>query len=249
MTRLLVAVSCGTAPRCARGAAANSVAMTPVGTRKARLLALHGFTQDAQTFRSRIGSMRKGLKSRADFVFVDAPHMISDVSDEVVASAGGQSAGRSWWAWEGGERPSQSATYKGWEPSLEAITAAMAAEAPVDGLMGFSQGATAAALYLSGLQDAGQQMPRFAILVGGFLPRDPAYAAAITKSKICIPTLHIYGQGDKLVSTERSKALMGAFDSELAEVYEHPGGHMVPTCTGEFKRVICDFVDLCASAC
>lgn len=42
---------------------------------------------------------------------------------------------------------------------------------------------------------------------------------------------------------------MGAFDSELAEVYEHPGGHMVPTCTGEFKRVICDFVDLCASAC
>jgi len=76
MTRLLVAVSCGTAPRCARGAAANSVAMTPVGTRKARLLALHGFTQDAQTFRSRIGSMRKGLKSRADFVFVDAPHMV-----------------------------------------------------------------------------------------------------------------------------------------------------------------------------
>ena len=28
----------------------------------------------AQVFRSRLGSMRKALKSRAEFVFVDAPH-------------------------------------------------------------------------------------------------------------------------------------------------------------------------------
>jgi acetyl esterase/lipase len=53
----------------------------------------------------------------------------------------------------------------GWEPSLAAIEGAAAAESqPVDGLIGFSQGATAAALYLAALQHEGKPLPRFAIL-------------------------------------------------------------------------------------
>jgi pimeloyl-ACP methyl ester carboxylesterase len=35
--------------------------------------------------------------------------------------------------------------------------------------------------------------------VGGFLPRDPSFAAAISAAKIRVPTLHIYGQADTLV--------------------------------------------------
>lgn len=43
---------------------------------KFRVLCLHGYGQSAEMFRNRIGSMRKALKSRVEFVFVDAPHAV-----------------------------------------------------------------------------------------------------------------------------------------------------------------------------
>lgn len=54
-----------------------------------------------QVFRSRIGSLRKALKSRAEFVFVDAPFAVAPeaTSAQAVAESGGSSGavGRSWW--------------------------------------------------------------------------------------------------------------------------------------------------------
>ena len=69
-------------------------------TRKLRLLCLHGYLQNADVLRSRIGSLRKGLKSRAEFFFVDAPYLVEAADDaEAAESDGGGSAGtgRSWW--------------------------------------------------------------------------------------------------------------------------------------------------------
>jgi hypothetical protein len=37
---------------------------------------LHGFMQTGSSFRSRVGSLRKALKSRAEFEFVDAPFLV-----------------------------------------------------------------------------------------------------------------------------------------------------------------------------
>ena len=41
---------------------------------KLKVLCLHGFTQNAEAFRARTGSVRKNLKSRIEFVFLDGPH-------------------------------------------------------------------------------------------------------------------------------------------------------------------------------
>lgn len=51
-----------------------------------------------QIFRSRIGSLRKALKSRAEFVFMDAP-FLAEGDAAAVAESGGDSSqqGRSWW--------------------------------------------------------------------------------------------------------------------------------------------------------
>ena len=54
----------------------------------------------------------------------------------------------------GSQRPSRAAHYRGWEASRQAIEAALAEHAPIDGLLGFSQGATAAALFLAGAHPA-----------------------------------------------------------------------------------------------
>jgi hypothetical protein len=43
---------------------------------KMRILCLHGYMQTGSVFRMKIGSLRKALKSRADFVFVDAPFQV-----------------------------------------------------------------------------------------------------------------------------------------------------------------------------
>ena len=53
----------------------------------------------AQVFSSRIGSVRKALKSRVEFVFVDAPQL----ADPEPSEAGGTSerpVGRTWWTWK-----------------------------------------------------------------------------------------------------------------------------------------------------
>lgn len=52
-----------------------------------------------QVFRSRIGSLRKALKSRAEFFFMDAPYLAEPDSDAAVADSGGERGlqGCSWW--------------------------------------------------------------------------------------------------------------------------------------------------------
>lgn len=66
----------------------------------------------AQSFRMRIGSTRKALKSRATFVFADATFAAGEVLSEAqVAEFGGTAQGRTWFRWRDaapGQRPSQS---------------------------------------------------------------------------------------------------------------------------------------------
>lgn len=49
-----------------------------------------------QVFRSRIGSLRKGLKSRVEFVFLDAPFLAEAADADELRETGGGEAGRSW---------------------------------------------------------------------------------------------------------------------------------------------------------
>ena len=51
-------------------------AVIPVASaaaQKARILCLHGYAQNSDFFRSRTGALRKGLRSVAEFYFIDAP--------------------------------------------------------------------------------------------------------------------------------------------------------------------------------
>lgn len=54
-----------------------------------------------QIFRGRVGSMRKALKGRAEFVFCDAPFPVEPqhADAQAVAESGGAAGalGRSWW--------------------------------------------------------------------------------------------------------------------------------------------------------
>ena len=81
-------------------AAATAAPSAP--ERKLRILCLHGYLQNAEVFRSRLGSMRKALKSRAEFIFIDGPHLAyhqpePEDASELTEGGNSSSQGRSWW--------------------------------------------------------------------------------------------------------------------------------------------------------
>ncbi|KAF6261144.1 serine hydrolase-domain-containing protein [Scenedesmus sp. NREL 46B-D3] len=220
---------------------------------KLKMLCLHGFLQNGNILRMRIGSMRKGLKSRVHFQFHDAPfHAASTLTEQQVAAMGGGADGLTWFLWSdlgADKRPSLALKYSNWDATYASLCDALRQQQP-DGLFGFSQGATAAALFLAALQTAQRQgkdldvrLPKFCVVCAGFLPRDPEYAALLEAAKVDVPTLFVMGTSDALIPPARSHALMDTFDQRTADMFEHPGAHMVPTCTGEFKQQMVAFLD------
>ena len=131
---------------------------------------------------------------------------VYDADDATAAAAGGRPGGRSWWLWNDTQdtaRPSKAKQYTQWNESLTTIAEALKEHAPVDGIFGFSQGATVIALFLAQCplqQSELNYLPKFAIFVGGFMPRDAQVADRITEGQPSIPSLHIYGQNDDLAS-------------------------------------------------
>eukprot|EP00195_Chlamydomonas_chlamydogama_P011637 CAMPEP_0202913136 /NCGR_PEP_ID=MMETSP1392-20130828/59652_1 /ASSEMBLY_ACC=CAM_ASM_000868 /TAXON_ID=225041 /ORGANISM="Chlamydomonas chlamydogama, Strain SAG 11-48b" /LENGTH=261 /DNA_ID=CAMNT_0049604281 /DNA_START=140 /DNA_END=925 /DNA_ORIENTATION=+ len=214
---------------------------------KLKLLCLHGYLQNSEVFKSRIGSMRKGMKSRLEFEFVQAPYEAQALGS-AAEEQGVEQGGRSWWQWtdvgpEG--RPSRAAHYTGWEAALDVLVAAIKEHRP-DGILGFSQGATATALLLACLPkvDLGDvPHPKFAIMVAGFLPRDPSYARILTSARPAVRSLFVYGTNDALVPPERTQQLIDTFEPSCVNTYVHGGAHLVPTCSGEFKQALVAFLD------
>lgn len=69
---------------------------------------------------------------------------------------------------------------------------------------------------------------KFAILVGGFLPRAQDLKELYdTCSSIQIPSLHVIGDTDQFVSPEVSRILLEKFHNP--ELLQHNGGHLVPS--------------------
>lgn len=69
----------------------NKSDLPPGEAQKLRILALHGYRQNAETFRQKTGSFRKLLKKYADFTYITAPHKVTtvcDVADTVTEDIG-----------------------------------------------------------------------------------------------------------------------------------------------------------------
>lgn len=109
-------------------------------TEKLKVLCLHGFRQNGESFKSKIGSFRKYVNKYADFVFVDAPHAappLGEVSEP-------EPSQRSWWF------NKDDGTFKGtnkfgpafgFDESLKKIEEIWIRDGPFQGILGFSQGA------------------------------------------------------------------------------------------------------------
>ena len=192
--------------------------MLPVsrGSSRLRVLCLHGYAQNGAVLRDRSGGFRKPLKkSRFELHYPDGPFGCT-ANGEDIATADADATRRAWWR----SMPSQD-TYVGWEETKASLIELWSTE-HFDGILGFSQGAGAAAMLAAELE------PRFAILISGFVPRDASAGAKLFAGvPASCPSLHVFGLEDTLVLPERSRALVGCFAN--AAVISHTGGHHIPS--------------------
>ncbi|XP_063812192.1 esterase OVCA2 [Pseudophryne corroboree] len=224
----------------------NKMAAPSVGSSSSkqvlRILALHGYRQNEQSFWERTGSLRKNLKNRAEIVMISAPLVIpcSDSDGENDP----REDPRGWW-FSDPEKAHFNATDEtkscsGLEQSMNALAKAFSELGPFNGVLGFSQGAALLAMLCS-LKQRGD--PRFqfdfAILVAGF--KSCAFDHTdFYKEPITIPSLHVYGDTDRVIPGEMSQELSSHFVNPV--ILTHPGGHYIPVCAAQ-KKVYFPFLD------
>lgn len=112
---------------------------------------------------------------------------------------------------------------------------------PFDGILGFSQGAALVAM-LCALQEQKLEADfnfRFAILVAGFCSVCSQHRRFYEGPAITIPSLHVFGQDDRVIPEEMSRDLLPAFDG--AQILVHPGGHFVPAASSH-RQTYQDFL-------
>lgn len=124
----------------------TSTSSSATAADKIKVLCLHGYRQNGDSFKSKLGSFRKNVQKYAEFVFVTAPHMAPPNNDSDASSTSGDlSDQRSWWfnkddgTFKGTNR---SGPAFGFEESVRLVEEVWAEEGPFQGLLGFSQGAS-----------------------------------------------------------------------------------------------------------
>lgn len=129
----------------------------------------------------------------------------------------------------------------GLEQSLEVVQMAVKELGPFDGILGFSQGAALVAMLCS-LQE--QKLDptfdfRFAILVAGFRSACAQHQYFYKDVNITVPSLHVFGQHDKVIQEQMSRDLLPLFPG--AQVLNHQGGHFVPAASAH-KHIYQEFL-------
>ncbi|XP_061659947.1 esterase OVCA2 [Syngnathoides biaculeatus] len=192
-----------------------------------RVLCLHGYRQNGASFREKTGALRKLLKKKVNFVYVDAPHLLEGAQ----GSGGEEPERRGWWFSDPGARTfsaqQRCEESSGLDESVAAVLQAVRRDGPFDGILGFSQGAALAAM-LCALQESGRKPDlafRFAVLVAGFRS-GCAQHLSFYSAPLATPSLHVLGLDDGVIPADMSRDLLPVFRDP--HVLTHPGGHFVP---------------------
>ncbi|OWB57656.1 hypothetical protein B5S28_g3619 [[Candida] boidinii] len=201
------------------------------------ILCLHGFAQNGPTFSAKASGIRKALKKVGyQTLFLDAPLDLTPEDLPFEASS------------LGADSSTETLNYRGWfktvpdfdiQPAFDSIKKVYQEHGPFVGILGFSQGAGLAGILLNnydavvGKEGAIDEL-KFGILYSNFKVTPEKYQKYY-HPKIKIPTLHIMGELDTLVSNDRSMAFYECCEESTATVLKHPGGHYVPN-TKEFVK-------------
>ncbi|XP_062870433.1 esterase OVCA2 [Trichomycterus rosablanca] len=221
----------------------SSAAASPL-----RILCVHGYRQNSSSFREKTGALRKLLRKQVEFIYMNAPHQIpssnaSQVQENCTKISDEDQRG--WWFSDvqahSFDARQECESSLGLEDSLEAVRTAVKDLGPFHGILGFSQGAALVAMVCA-LQEQKVEPSfdfSFAVLVAGFRSACAQHQRFYENVEITLPTLHVFGQDDKVIPEQMSRDLLPIFSA--AEVLTHPGGHFIPAASAH-KRIYLEFL-------
>jgi len=201
-----------------------------------RIVCLHGLYQSGEVFRRKIPAIQAALRNEAELLFVTAPHQCVPPAlqgkgklrtrNSKDRPSNSPSAHYGWWKHLPNSPDDEAiqSRQRQLEASLAALRSALEGH-QVDGVLGFSQGATLASLLCT---DMGARLakwrPRYAVIITGrcSVLRPEWYEAADQS----IPSLHVWGSQDQVVAPQLSNTLAQCFHQP--EVLTHDRGHVPP---------------------
>ncbi|KAJ6133776.1 Serine hydrolase FSH [Penicillium sp. IBT 18751x] len=229
-----------------------------------KILMIHGARQSGELFQAKIQALEKMIQRAlgphqprgADFVYPTAPFSLGspDGTSELRGRHGA-------WTWFQSDAIDE--IYLGLEGGLNSIGSILKDSGPFDGVVGFSEGAAAAAMVASLLEENRQDsfaqleaedgLPypayfatlghpplKFVVSISGYAASHPAYRAFYSPS-IRTPTLHFLGSMDSVVDESASMRLVESCQEPENEkkpiVIWHAGGHIVPSGKRELAAV------------
>ncbi|GAB2271391.1 hypothetical protein Dimus_006231 [Dionaea muscipula] len=205
------------------------------GIRKPRFLCLHGFRTSGEILKMQVGKWPESVLQKLDLVFVDAPFPALGKSDvEGIFSP-------PYYEWF--QFNKEFTEYTNFDECLEYIEDSMIKHAPIDGLLGFSQGAVLSAalpaLQAKGIALRRVQKVKFLIIIGGAKFKLESLAEKIYSSPIDCVSVHFLGKDDFLrpYGTELLKSFVDPV------VIHHPKGHTVPRLDEQSLQSMLGFVD------
>ncbi|KAL8482474.1 hypothetical protein ACS0TY_027967 [Phlomoides rotata] len=191
------------------------------GERKLRLLCLHGFRTSGEIIRKQVtGKWPESVLQKLDLVFVDAPFPCQGKSDvEGIFDP----PYYEWFQFNKGFTE-----YENFDECLAYIEDCIIKNGPIDGLLGFSQGAILSA-GLAGLQANGLAFTRvpklkLVVIIGGAKFRNTTVIEKAYSSPIKCPSVHFLGDQDFLKT--HGTELLDSFVDPV--VIRHPKGHTIP---------------------
>jgi len=196
-----------------------------------KVLTLHGFGSNLNVMQKQlqVSNFERELSSLIKFDKLEAIHEVPGRTESIPLTFNPP-----FYAWWRSKNIDGKISYEGWTKTLDYVQDYVIKEGPFEGLLGFSQGACLASVLL-GLQqlEKFESTFKFGILVGGFKSRFDGHSEAFCR-KISVPSLHIRGKQDPLVSQGRD--LASSFVDPI--VIEHEGGHVMPRMTETLKETV-----------
>ncbi|KAK9067802.1 hypothetical protein SSX86_011913 [Deinandra increscens subsp. villosa] len=208
---------------------------TTIIKRKPRILCLHGFRTSGEIFRTQMKKWPELVLEKLELFFPDAPFPCNGRSGvEGIFDP-------PYYEWFQSSKDFQE--YENFDECLEYIEECMIKLAPIDGLLGFSQGAILSAA-LPGLQAKGLALTRvpkigFVVIISGAKLKNKALAEKAYSLPIQCPSLHFLGDKDflKPYGIELLKSV------ENPVVIHHPKAHTIPRLDEESLETMLKFID------
>ncbi|KAJ3224641.1 hypothetical protein HK099_008118 [Clydaea vesicula] len=198
--------------------------------------------------------LRKKFKPEViEFTFINGPIKIIDE----------ESDGEEVFTWLNravtSEHDTEVVRLSGYQFTFDYLDQIIVKEGPFDGIFGFSQGSHIASVYLAYLQSNNSKTMealKFFVAISGFYERraqdylDDTLVDLKKNLPIQIPSLHVYGKKDEVITMDLSEKLAENFLEKEKSIYIHNGGHLTPCDSASLKHFtnfLCKFT--CQSEC